>query len=323
MKKFLTIMMLLVAVACGKKEDTTQPSSNIPREQGMAMVGQQTLSDANGFLTMSRWRSGFFFYKVPPNSNPILYKKLNKSRILSGCGDSQIQGDTTDNDTDGIPVNAYFTINCDTTLSDTTGTYQIKVQGKVSAQDPNDNDQWVGKIIVDNPSRNDNMFLLYFGIPSYQPPLYVEFLFNYDVSSSHSGNTYSTFVNEKYAINATDSTGNPQSFGPLNLSLNLSFTSNDPTWTPENDTLNGSLEIEGSVSYQNENWSISTPTPLVYNGQCFEVGDSTHVSSAPVSGELLFQYQSDQLRIQVTGCRTCNIYFNNQQIGTCQSEPVQ
>ncbi len=318
MRKFLTIIMLLIAVACGKKDGTTQPSSNIPREQGMAMVGQQILLDANDFLTMSRWRSGFFFYKVPPNSNPILYKKFNKSRILSGCGEPQIQGDTTDNDADGIPVNAYFTVNCDTTISDTSGTLQIKIQGKTSAQDPNDNDEWVGRIIVDNPFRNDNMFLLYLGIPQ-QPPFYIEFLFNYDVSSSHSGNTYGVSANEKFAINVTDSAGNPQSFGPVNINLNLSFTSNDPNWTPEDSTLNGNLEISGSVSYQNESWSISTPTTLGFNGQCFD----DYGGSLPVSGELLYQYQSDQLRIVVTGCGTCNIYFNNQLIGTCQSEPVQ
>ncbi|MCS7244879.1 MAG: hypothetical protein N2504_01525 [candidate division WOR-3 bacterium] len=322
MKKIIALVSFLLMISCSKKKDEPTGPSQLSKEQALSMIATQTITDMDDYVRINAWRGGYFVFKEHPSLEP--YKKqINKVlEITSGCGDPPIQGDQTDNDGDEIPLNAWFDLNCDTTINFGDGTQRIVYQGRVRGEDPNDNpndpnSKWIGKVTVNNPSRQDQLFKMRFEINNQQQNFFIEWLFRYTISTNRQGNNYSVLLNENISLIFPDSLGNPQSFGPLNINYNIVFTSNDPNWYPDSSYLSGSLSLTGNFQYQNETWAINTPQPLQYSKQC--VIDNEPM---PLGGTLRYQYQQEEIRAVFTSCGQCTIYYNNQVIGSCETGPV-
>ncbi len=312
MRPFL-LALGIVILSCGRKEATEPEPTTMDSQTTLANSGVQLVSDADDYLTLNAWRGGFFVYKTSSSSFlPYPAERLFKQ----GCAPQPV-GDTTDNDGDGIPKNAYIEIDCDTLLQNPQfPQYSMRymMQGKVSAYDNDDNNVYVGAVSVNNPFSTDDMFAFRIEYPNMDFQPYFEMRFRYDVSTNMNAGTYSASVNASYRFSMRDTTGQDYVSDVLNQNLSFSFASDDPNWTPDSTYLRGSLDIQGTISYGNEQWSISTQVPLVYDGICFVENEPF-----PVSGVLTYTYQSNEMVVEITGCGKCNVIFNGQLITTCES----
>lgn len=217
-------------------------------------------------------------------------------------------GNTTDNDSDGVYVQATFQVNCDTTMSGPGYSVHLRVQGSVSTTDNDDSDPWVGRVEFVGLNPGEPFEFFYEG--NYGGQTHTTTVRNLGhVETSRSSGAY--VITGNYSESVTSTADNEEYTAEVNGTL--TFTPSSPGWNP-GDPADGTLSANYTLNWSTSGMSalitglsVSTPTPLTLSASCNR--------GEPVSGTLrITDGASNVLEITWTGCGQYQATFNGNPI---------
>jgi len=269
--------------------------------EGVEDAGQEM--NQGRLMATDGWLSGFPSIGKRPGLRDLLLKVCTQT----------YGGDTTDQDMDGVPVQAFFEVNCDTTVLDSASMvwFTFYIQGRVTAVDNNDQDPFVGSVSVDNPYRADSFFLNGFDAFVDTETVRVHFFQKGSLSSDHVNQTFSLNTDWAWKVTFTDSaTGQLVQFPPVIRRWRIRFTPQDSTWRPGDTLRDGVMWLGGSMQFADFSFRMATPESLVYSVNC----PTPSGDAGPVSGLVVAETDQHILRIRILGCRRYRVELDGKPI---------
>ncbi len=283
--------LAVFAAACSSKGDVTPPP---PQTEGLTRDNAvQLIQDINeGDLPLRPLPPGMMLgFAVGQGKQP-----------LQGCT-VVWNGDTTDSDGDGIPVNAYVEANCDTTMTDSMMTMRQVMRGRVQGTDSDDADPWVGRVDFSGLGGSGEFLMLmeYSG----QFSSTMELRMAGYVEATHQGNTFGQNVDMSLYMRNEEGP-QPDTFS-LDYRGSLTFTPTDPSWNPGmSDDYDGEFSMDVSWTLEDVGTvTATTPTPLQLATSC---------GGNPVSGTLRISDGTNVLEITWTGCDQYTATWNGESL---------
>jgi hypothetical protein len=304
------IIMLLVGgmwgLACQKNETTGMDASDAAVVAGAVLDGVEGAGqevNPGRLMKTDGWLSGF----------PSIGKRPGlRERILKACTE-QYGGDTTDLDMDGIPVQAFYSVDCDTAVLDSASgaLFSFHVHGRVSAVDNNDQDPFVGSVTVDNPGRVDSFFFHGFEATVDTETLLVHFYQKGSLSADHQQQTFSLQTHWTWKVEYTDSaTGQVVRVPAVYRSWSIRFRPQDPAWHPGDTLRDGVMWLGGSMRFADFSFRMATPESLVYSVNC----PTPSGDAGPISGLVVAETDQHLIRVRILGCRRYRVELDGQPI---------